>query len=162
MWGSLQLCNLSQRPVWGAFSTIDWRIPECSCPYINSRRWSISTLVKSFSEHGVIDEQTSLSEILCGARICVECAFGRLKAQWKILLKRNDHNINNWKTIVAAWCIRHNICDSRGEAFEAHILENRDEEEEEEQPQEQPILDNVDAHCLCRALTEYFAQLWRD
>ena len=52
---------------------------------------------------------------LSKARIVVENAFGRLKARWRWLTKRNDMNISNTPHIVTACCILHNICEMFGD-----------------------------------------------
>ena len=42
----------------------------------------------------------------------VENAYGRLKARWRRLMKRNDMCIDNIPTIVTAACILHNVVHS--------------------------------------------------
>ena len=49
----------------------------------------------------------------------VENAFGRLKGQWRCLLKRLDVQVNNAATIVGTCVILHNICEMCGD----HCLE---------------------------------------
>ena len=41
----------------------------------------------------------------------VENAFGRLKARWRRLTKRNDINVINVPHIVTACCMLHSICE---------------------------------------------------
>ena len=60
---------------------------------------------------------------LSRARIVVENAFGRLKARWRRLLKRNDMSLSNIPTVVAACCILHNVCEVHGERFNDQWLE---------------------------------------
>lgn len=64
---------------------------------------------------------------LSRARIVVENAFGRLKARWRRLLKRNDMNLSNIPTVVAACCILHNVCEVHGERFNDQWLESLSE-----------------------------------
>ena len=54
---------------------------------------------------------------LSSSRIVVENAFGRLKARWRKLCKRNDMDIDNVPNVIAACCILHNICEKNGDAF---------------------------------------------
>ncbi|CAM5076155.1 unnamed protein product [Natator depressus] len=56
---------------------------------------------------------------LSKCRIVVECAFGCLKARWCCLLTRSDLSATNIPTVIAACCVLHNICESKGETFMA-------------------------------------------
>jgi len=47
----------------------------------------------------------------------VENAYGRLKARWRRLMKRNDMNIDNIPHVITAASILHNICEIHGETF---------------------------------------------
>ena len=57
-------------------------------------------------------------------RIVVEIAFGRLKAHWQRLLKRNNMLIKNIPTVVSAACVLHNICEIHGECFDESWASN--------------------------------------
>ena len=50
----------------------------------------------------------------------VENAFGRLKGQWRCLLKHLDVQVNNAATVVGACVVLHNICETYGD----HCLED--------------------------------------
>ena len=52
-------------------------------------------------------------------RLCsvVENAYGRLKARWRRLMRRNDMCIDNIPTVVTCACILHNVCEIHGESF---------------------------------------------
>uniref|UniRef100_A0A452HJ44 DDE Tnp4 domain-containing protein n=1 Tax=Gopherus agassizii TaxID=38772 RepID=A0A452HJ44_9SAUR len=54
---------------------------------------------------------------LSKCRMVVECAFGRLKARWRTLLTRSDLSQTNIPFVIAACCVLHNLCESKGEAF---------------------------------------------
>ncbi|XP_065440253.1 uncharacterized protein LOC135981485 [Chrysemys picta bellii] len=56
---------------------------------------------------------------LSKCRMVVECAFGCLKAFWRCLLSRSDLSANNILIVIAACCVLHNICESKGETFMA-------------------------------------------
>ena len=43
------------------------------------------------------------------ARIVVENAYGRLKARWRRLMKRNDMHVDHIPQVIAAACILHNV-----------------------------------------------------
>nr|XP_048696687.1 uncharacterized protein LOC125632479 [Caretta caretta]XP_048696688.1 uncharacterized protein LOC125632479 [Caretta caretta] len=52
-------------------------------------------------------------------RMVIECTFGRLKACWRCLLTRSDLSATNIPIVIAACCVLHNICESKGETFMA-------------------------------------------
>lgn len=94
------------------------------------------------------------------ARMCAERTFGRLKARWRCLLKRNDHNISKINKVVAACCTLHNYCESRGEMLESDLLENLEDEVDREMGEEElPIPDHVTGQDIRRALTTHFSQI---
>ena len=49
----------------------------------------------------------------------VENAFGRLKGQWRCLLKRMDFALENVPNVVAACVILHNLCVMYRNHFQA-------------------------------------------
>jgi len=62
-------------------------------------------------------EEESFNTYLSSARICVENAFGRLKARWRVLLKRADINYKFMPSIVHACVILHNIIETSKDSF---------------------------------------------
>ncbi|KAG6936015.1 hypothetical protein G0U57_013529 [Chelydra serpentina] len=56
---------------------------------------------------------------LSKCRMVVECAFGRLKGRWRSLLTRSDLSQTNIPIVIAACCVLHNLCESKGETFMA-------------------------------------------
>lgn len=54
----------------------------------------------------------------------VECAFGRLKARWRCLLKRNDSDILKISKIVMTCCILPNICEEMKDPINPQWLDN--------------------------------------
>ena len=75
-------------------------------------------LMKPFT-HGTVltAQQKTFNYRICRARIVVENSYGRLKARWRRLMKRNDMNIDNISHAITAACILHNICEIHGESF---------------------------------------------
>ena len=53
------------------------------------------------------------------ARMVVENAFGRLKGQWRCLLKQMDFALENVPNVVAACVILHNLCEMYGDHFQS-------------------------------------------
>ena len=77
----------------------------------------------------LLDKSTNYR--LSRARTVVKIAFGRLKAGWRRLLKRNDMHTEHIPTVISACCILHNLYEVHGESFnDAWLLE----ESEYEQP----------------------------
>ena len=52
-----------------------------------------------------------------------ENAYGRLKGRWRILLKRNDTDLNNMPNLMLAVCTLHNLCETTGEEFDQDLLD---------------------------------------
>ncbi|KAG6933394.1 hypothetical protein G0U57_019371, partial [Chelydra serpentina] len=69
---------------------------------------------------GALDSDKELFNCrLSKCRMVVECAFGRLKGRWRSLLTRSDLSETNIPTVIAACCVLHNLCESKGETFMA-------------------------------------------
>ncbi|CAM4642762.1 unnamed protein product [Lepidochelys kempii] len=69
---------------------------------------------------GTLDSNKELFNYrLSKCRMVVGCAFGRLKACWQSLRTRLDHSKNNIPIVIAACCVLHSICESKGETFMA-------------------------------------------
>ncbi|XP_045179625.2 uncharacterized protein LOC123539178 [Mercenaria mercenaria] len=78
----------------------------------------LPVLMKAFANTDQLtDDQRKFNITLSGARVVVENAFGRLKGRWRSLMKRNDAELDNVITEVAACCTLHNICERSGDAF---------------------------------------------
>ena len=60
---------------------------------------------------------------LSRAIMVVENAFGYLKGRWYCLLKRNDAAIEDFPTIISAYCVLHNICEVHKEQFDDTWME---------------------------------------
>uniref|UniRef100_A0A8C3FK40 DDE Tnp4 domain-containing protein n=1 Tax=Chrysemys picta bellii TaxID=8478 RepID=A0A8C3FK40_CHRPI len=56
---------------------------------------------------------------LSKCRMVVERAFGCLKGRWHTLLTRSDLSQTNIPIVIAACCVLHNLCESKGETFMA-------------------------------------------
>lgn len=75
-------------------------------------------LIKGYTKSArLTSEEESFNVYLNSDRVCVEIAFGRLKARWRRLLKRIDVHYTYVPHIVSAACILHNIVETRKETF---------------------------------------------
>ena len=73
-------------------------------------------LVKSYIETpNSTDAECNLNYQLSRARMVVESAIGRLKGQWRCILKRIDLHVSNIPHLVAACVTLHNICEISGD-----------------------------------------------
>ena len=88
-------------------------------------------LLKPFSHSTSLNSQQKYFNYrLSRARIVVENAFGRLKARWRRLMKRNDMSTEHIPTVISACCILHNLCEIHGEYFNDMWLSNASEYEQ--------------------------------
>ena len=88
-------------------------------------------LVKPFNFNSSLTaKQKHFNYRLSRARIVVENAFGRLKARWRRLMKRNDMSTEHIPTVITACCILHNICEIHGEYFNDSWLADNTEYEQ--------------------------------
>lgn len=112
------------------------QIPLC---IVGDSAYPIQTwLMKPFAHNtSLTAQQKCFNYRLSRARIVVENAFGRLKARWRRLLKRNDMAVEHIPTVISACCILHNICEVHGESFNNGWLQN-DSEMEYQQPASSP------------------------
>ncbi|CAM5149071.1 unnamed protein product [Natator depressus] len=79
---------------------------------------SMPWLMKPYT--GTLDSSQELFNYrLSKCRMVVECAFGHLKGSWHSLLTRSDFSKNNIPIVIAACCVLHNLCESKGEMFMA-------------------------------------------
>lgn len=75
-------------------------------------------LIKGYTKNTQLTPmEESFNVYLNSGRVCVEIAFGRLKARWRRLLKRNDVHYSYVPNIISACCILHNIVQAYNERF---------------------------------------------
>ena len=76
-------------------------------------------VMKPFTQPNVdTAEKRAYNYRICRGRIVVEIAFGRLKARWRRLMKRNDMIVRNVPNVIAAACVLHNMCEIHGDTFD--------------------------------------------
>lgn len=92
-------------------------------------------LMKPFSQNAAATHQyRTFNYRISRARIVVENAFGRLKARWRRLFKRNDMLVKNIPTVITAACVLHNMCEVHGETFNESWLHETDSDSNFPQP----------------------------
>ncbi|XP_067871924.1 uncharacterized protein [Heterodontus francisci] len=75
-------------------------------------------LLKPYSETAKLSQhQLAFNYKLNQAHTVIHDAFGRLKARWQCLLKRNDCSLELIPTMITACCILHNICEKHNDGF---------------------------------------------
>ncbi|XP_070623454.1 putative nuclease HARBI1 [Erythrolamprus reginae] len=117
--GSRDVCGV-QVPV--------YLLGGCSYPFLP---W----LMRPYRTAALSPSQQRFNEYADAARTVLEVAFGRLRGRWRCLTKRNDTDVAFLPTLIAACCTLHNICEARGDAFQACWME----EEEEGEPREEQL-----------------------
>ena len=71
-------------------------------------RW----LMKLFSDNSTLSpQQKHFNYRLSRAPAVVEIAFGRLKARWRRLMKKNDMHTEHIPVVISACCILHDMCE---------------------------------------------------
>lgn len=118
-----------------------------------------SNLVKPFKDVPDGSRRRCFNYNLSKSRRIVENAFGRLKARFRLVLKRMDANIGNVPFIIRACCVLHNICEHFGDSLPQQWL---NESELESSLFIQPVhTSDVQVGSgtdVREALVEYFAQ----
>ncbi|KAJ0055105.1 hypothetical protein NL108_009852 [Boleophthalmus pectinirostris] len=105
-------------------------------------------------------EQESFSVHLSAARTCVEMAFGRVKARWRILLKRNDLHYTFCPYLVITCCALHNFCEREKEPGNLRWMQEAAQIEVQfPQPGNPPINNaNENGQAIREALKDYSQQ----
>ena len=82
-------------------------------------------IMKPYSDDGRLTRRQSVFNYrLSRARVVARNAFGRLKGQWRCLLKRNNTHISRMPTVVTICAILHNVCEVHGNEFNHEWIEN--------------------------------------
>jgi hypothetical protein len=92
---------------------IRWGFPQCVGAI---DRMHVPTLMKPFAHHGVLNAaQRRFNYRHSRARMTIENTFGRLKARWRCLLKKNEFHLENIHRVVLSCCVLHNVCEIHNE-----------------------------------------------
>ncbi|XP_033102402.1 protein ALP1-like [Anneissia japonica] len=115
----------------------------------------LTWLLKGFSEGANFTrEKRNFNYRLSRARMVVERAFGQLKGRWRILLRRNDTQLQKVPKLVTACCVLHNFCIQTNEEYN----EEWDDHDEDVQPEneENNNVPGTSAADMRTALLAYF------
>lgn len=69
------------------------------------------------------NEEVIFNLMLRGARNQIECAFGRLKARWRILLRPMDIPIEKLPNVIFACFVLHNFCEKKKAEVDQRLVE---------------------------------------
>ena len=61
--------------------------------------------------------------MLRSARNQIECAFGRLKARWRILLRPMDIPVDKLPNIIFACFVLHNFCERQNADLDTQMVD---------------------------------------
>ena len=117
-------------------------------------------IMKPYSDNGRLSRRQSVFNYrLSHARVVAENAYGRHKAWWRYLLKRNNTHVSGLPGIVVACAILHNICEIHGDKFNYERLTDAEEVPMLHTAAEEG--DHITTHAeeIRDALAQYFYQL---
>lgn len=73
----------------------------------------------------------------------IECSFGRLKARWRVLLRKPDVHISTMRNIIYVCFLLHNFCEFNNQGvLERWVLDSQTEESHMSEQQEQEVAEN--------------------
>jgi len=75
-------------------------------------------------DHCNSNEQVVFNTMLRSARNQIECAFGRLKARWRILNRAMDIHIKHVPNVILACFVLHNYCEKQKVPVDPVLIEN--------------------------------------
>ena len=112
-------------------------------------------LIKPFTDNpSLTADQKYFNYRLSRARIVVENGFGRLKARWRRLMKRNDMHTDHIPLVISACCVLHNLCEIHGESFNDRWIE--DNEYQQPTTATLPTSPSNSAQDIRNTLVQYF------
>ena len=71
------------------------------------------------------NEHVIFNNMLRSARNPIECAFGRLKARWRILTKKIDFKLEKVPVIIYSCFVLHNFCEENNMAIDHDVVCNQ-------------------------------------
>jgi len=118
-------------------------------------------LMKAYPGRQLPDDVQYFNDRLAAVRKVIEICFGRCKARWRCLLKRNDSHLDHMVDIVTACFTLNNICEVFKDGFDEDWLHDQDLDERLHrhlQPVGAPRVRNVvGARVIRDALKDYLS-----
>ena len=74
--------------------------------------------------HCISNEQVIFNQMLRSARNQIECAFGRLKARWRILNRTMDLQVKYVPNVMLACFALHNYCEKHKISVDSKVVED--------------------------------------
>lgn len=104
-------------------------------------------------------QQESFNAYVSAAQTVAKNTFGRLRARWRVLRKKNDFRYTFTPYMAAACCALHNFCEWENEPISLEWQEEaRLDAELHPQPTRPPHTDSdIKSETVRDALTEYLA-----
>lgn len=81
-------------------------------------------LMKEYSNGGSTPEEQHFGQCLCGARLVIERALGRLKDRFTALKRPMDINLEDLPHVIYSCFVLHNFCEARNETADKHVKED--------------------------------------
>ncbi|XP_060759475.1 putative nuclease HARBI1 [Neoarius graeffei] len=92
-------------------------------------------LMKEYPNGGATPQEQYYGLMLCKARMVIECAFGRLKAQFAALRRPMDINLDDLYYVIYACFVLHNYCELQKEPLpESSVTAARQYDQEFQPP----------------------------
>lgn len=87
-----------------------------------------SNMLKPYPRKSVTENSphATFNKQLSSARRVVENAFGRVKARFRLIMKRTECNVDNARVIVRACCILNNVCEHFNDGIDSQWLNDVD------------------------------------
>ena len=74
-------------------------------------------------DHCNSNQQVIFNQMLWSARNQIECAFGRLKARWRILQRPMDISVKDIPNVILSCFVLHNFCEKNKAEVDANAVE---------------------------------------
>ncbi|CAB3997762.1 Hypothetical predicted protein [Paramuricea clavata] len=81
-----------------------------------------SWLMKPYTNAVLTNEQKNFNYRLSRARMVTEGAYGQMKGRWRVLIWKNESEVDQVKTTALACVVLHNICIDRGKQCQESLI----------------------------------------
>lgn len=95
-------------------------------------------LMKEYVGGGTTAQEQYFGLKLCGARMVIECAFGRMKKRFVCLRRQMDINMDDLPSAIYSCFVLHNFCEMMKEPLVDDNMADADSYETINQPATEP------------------------